>query len=106
MKTTIGIDLRRAADQLRATGIRTGDRRLRDHLISIEAIRKTQFGYEVTPRYRDAGLLITQNRQHIIITESGRQIMRHYTVVLVTEDGLSWLRGILTEAAAARQVAG
>lgn len=105
MKTT-GIDLRRAAHQLRAAGIRTGDRRLRDYLVSIEAIRKTQFGYEAALVYRDTGLLITQTRTHAITTEIGRQIHRHYTVVLVTEDGLAWLHRLLAKAAAPKRVAG
>jgi len=92
---TLGIDLKRAAHHLQESGIETGDRKLREHLVDIGAIRKTLFGYEVTPDYKYRGLLVTQSRQHTIETETGQQIPRHYTVVLVTGDGLSWLRSTL-----------
>ncbi len=93
---TTGIDLRRAAHHLQESGIETGDRKLREHLVAIGAIRKTLFGYEVAPDYRYSGLLVTQTRQYTVKTESGQQIPHNYTVVLVTGDGLSWLRDTLT----------
>lgn len=104
MKTT-GVDLRRAAEYLRTAGVGASDRRLRDLLVAKGVIRKTQFGYEVTPRYRDAGMLITQMRHHLVVTPAGHQINRHYTIVLVTQDGLSWLRSLVMDAGTLKQVA-
>ncbi|MEX1197833.1 MAG: hypothetical protein WEB57_08250 [Pseudohongiellaceae bacterium] len=92
---TPGIELRTAAQQLQRSGIETGDRRLRRHLLEIGAIRKTPYGYEVTGPWRGTGLLITQSRKTEICTKTGARIPRHYTVVLVTGDGCSWLRETL-----------
>lgn len=86
---TQSIDLRKTAQHLKESGIDISDRKLRDHLVSIGAIRKSQFGYEVTPQFRAAGLLKTQIRN---FTRPGEMKERHYTVVVVTGDGLSWLR--------------
>ncbi|MDP2128161.1 MAG: hypothetical protein Q8K97_12375 [Pseudohongiella sp.] len=104
MKTT-GTDLRRAAEHLRTTGVGASDRRLRELLVTQGVIRKTEFGYEVTPRYRDAGMLTTEIRQHRIITPIGHQIDRHYTVVVVTQDGLSWLRSLVMDQGTLKRVA-
>lgn len=94
------IDLRRAAHMLQQDGVATGERRLREHLVDRGAIRKTLFGYEVTPDFRYSGKLITQVRKAHIETSTGR-MPKDYTVVLVTGDGLSWLRDELSEQAAA-----
>ncbi|MDO8908888.1 MAG: hypothetical protein Q7W55_10395 [Pseudohongiella sp.] len=94
-----GTDLRRAAEHLRTTGVGASDRLLRELLVGNGAIRKTEFGYEVTPRYRDAGFLTTQTRYHMLTSHTGQQIHRQYTVVLVTDNGLTWLRGLVMEAA-------
>lgn len=99
-----GIDLRRATQHLQASGVDITDRQLRSQLVERGAIRKSLFGYEVTADFRYSGLLITQTREHTITSECGRSINRPYTVVLVTGDGLSWLRDLL--AADARKQAG
>lgn len=87
MKTLTGIDIRRAAQHLGWP-----ERDLRDWLLHHQAIRKTDFGHEAAPPYR--GLLSTQTRQHAIQTESGQRINHYYTVILITGDGLAWLRDI------------
>lgn len=94
---THGIDLRRATQHLQASGLDITDRQLRNRLMEVGAIRKSLFGYEVTGDFRYSGLLITQTREHAITGECGRSISRPYTVVLVTGDGLSWLRDLLID---------
>ena len=86
---TPGIDIRKAAKHLKDDGINTSDRKLRDQLVKMGAIRKSQFGYEVTQPYRCRGLLVTEIRRY---AKPGETVKRDYTVVLITGDGLSWLR--------------
>lgn len=85
MTPLTGIDIRRAARHLHWP-----ERNLRQHLQQLGAIRKTAYGYEAAPGYR--GLFSTQTRQHTVVSETGQHINRYYTVVLVTGDGLAWLR--------------
>lgn len=94
---TFNVDIRKTAQQLKANGIDTGDHKLREYLISIGAIKKTQFGYEVTKKFQGRGLMVTQVRRTRINTHAGLQIPREYTVVLFTSDGQDWLRAQLTE---------
>jgi hypothetical protein len=86
------VDIRHAAQMLKACGIPTGDQKLREYLVSIGAIRKTLFGYEVTQQFRGRGLMRTEVRRTTIKTHEGHQIPREYTVVIFTGDGCSWLR--------------
>jgi phage antirepressor YoqD-like protein len=91
------LDLRKAAHHLQQSGIDTGERRLIAHLVERRAIRKTLFGYEVTPEYRYSGYFVTDIRKANINTSTGR-MQKDYTVVQVTGDGLSWLRDELQSA--------
>ena len=81
-------DLRKAAHKLKQLGIDTGERRLIAHLVERGAIRKTLFGYEVAPQFRNSGYFVTDVR-HAQINDSWS---RDYTVVQVTPDGFNWLR--------------
>jgi hypothetical protein len=94
------ITLRKAAHHLQQSGINTGERRLISHLVERKAIRKTLFGYEVTPEYRYSGFFVTRFRKARM---NGCTWNKDYTVVQVTGDGLSWLRDELQSAP--RQVA-
>lgn len=87
MKPITGIDIRRAANHLGWP-----ERDLRAWLLQQQAIRKSAYGYEAAPPYR--GLLSTQTRQHTIKTEAGHHINHYYTVILITGDGIAWLRDI------------
>lgn len=90
------IDIRKAAHHLQESGINTGERKLISHLVDRGAIRKTLSGYEVTQDYRYSGFLLTQARQTQIKTSCGH-MPKDYTVVMVTGDGLSWLRDELNQ---------
>ena len=90
MKTTPGFELRTAADALH-----TNAAQLRKRLLQLGAIQKTDLGYVAAPAYHRQGLLATQSRQHQLITEAGQSIRKHYTVVLVTGDGMAWLQNEL-----------
>lgn len=85
-----GIDIQTAARGLREEGVRIGSRKLRDQLVELDAIEKTTFGYAAKPHYTQRGLLRT------VVTETGQQIKKIYTVALVTGDGFTWLKEILT----------
>lgn len=91
-----GLDIRQTAHHLAQSGINTGERRLRRHLLESGALRKTLFGYEATKTVRERGLIINQMRQHQIKTESGLAISRPYTVPIITADGIAWVREQLT----------
>ena len=87
--STKGIDLREAAQHLKQSGIKTSDHKLREHLVAIGAIRKSQFGYEARSTFKPDGSFKTEFRSCPV---KGRTRAKHYTVVLVTGDGISWLR--------------
>lgn len=93
MKTLTGLDLNDAAK-----GLHVRPCRLRQHLANLGAIRKTEFGWVACPQFRERGLLTTSTRQTTITTEVGHRIRRHYTVVVITGDGLAWLQQQLTPA--------
>jgi hypothetical protein len=87
-----GLDIRQLAHHLKASGIPTGERKLRKHLVETGALRKTLLGYEATKKVRERGLIINDLRQHIVTSEQGQQIKHTYTIPIVTGDGIAWLR--------------
>jgi hypothetical protein len=98
--TTNGIPLKDAA---RSMGIT--ERQLRQHLASIHAIEQTQFGWAAHEAFRQRGLLYTETRQHQICTPCGQSIRRLYTVVLITGEGLVWLKQQMQPVANAQKTA-
>lgn len=85
--TTNGLTLKEAA-----VGLGISERKLREHLASIPAIVHTHYGWSALEAFRHRRLLYTETRQHAITTEGGSRIRRHYTIVLVTGEGLAWLQ--------------
>lgn len=86
MTTIPGLTLKEVAASLNIS-----HHRLRQFLKQQGALQKTAFGWAATPEFHDRGLLYTQTRQHTIATDHS-YIPKHYTVVLVTGDGLAWLQ--------------
>jgi phage antirepressor YoqD-like protein len=94
MKHLDGLDIRDAAKDLNI-----GQRRLLRELADMGAIEKTRFGWTAHHKYKNRGLLKTSTRQTQFRTETGTPIKKIYTVVVITGDGLNWLKHTLnTEA--------
>lgn len=87
MKHLDGLDIRDAAKALPISEVD-----LRRTLVDMGAIEKTRFGWVANPTYKQKGLLKTDTRQHSFRTEWGAPIKKIYTVVVITGDGLSWLK--------------
>lgn len=86
MTTIPGLTLKEVAASLDVS-----QQRLRQFLFQQRAVVKTDFGWAAAPEFHKRGLLYTQTRQHTIATDHS-YIPKHYTVVLVTGDGLAWLQ--------------
>lgn len=86
MNSITGVSIQDAAK-----GLGISQCQLRNHLAGIRAIEKTNFGWVARPQFISDGLLYTDARQTHITTETGQHIPKHYTVVLVTGNGIAWL---------------
>lgn len=86
MKHIPGLSLKEVAASLDIS-----QQRLRQFLLQQRAVQRTAFGWAAAPEFHKRGLLYTQTRQHTIATDHS-YIPKHYTVVLVTGDGIAWLQ--------------